>query len=562
MLESLYIRNLVLVPELQLDFTPGFITVTGETGAGKSLVIGALGLLSGRRASANVISHGATQCEVAGVFRLPEHYAALRKRLEAQLEELGLPPLEDGRLMLRRLLSANGSRAFVNGSPVTAGVLRSFGEALVDIHGPNENQTLLLPAKQLELLDAFGGYQPLLEQTAASWNALSAIRARRKELEAAGLAPEELPLLAHQLEEIDRAELHSGEEESLSEEHRKAAGVQRLCQLSGELAGILGQNDDSLVDSLSGAIRAAEELAEIDPRGCGEYLQRLNALSEELSELSGELQDYNSSLELDGETLQRLEERMGLLQALKRRYGPTYDDVMETGERIRKRIANATGRVAELEALQKQESEAKAHFMQSCGALSEARREAAGRLAAAISEKLKRLGFLKAAFEIRLQAASAPAANGADACEFFLSPNPGEPLAPLREVASSGEIARVMLAIKTVLSDADELPIMVFDEIDANIGGRTAAVVGTELQALGCRHQVFSITHLPLIAASGNSHYLVEKRADGERTTTAMQRVDGDARVVELVRMLGAAADDAAAIAHAREMLAAQQAGF
>ena len=558
MLESLYIRNLVLVPELQLDFTPGFITVTGETGAGKSLVIGALGLLSGRRASASVISHGAAQCEVTGVFRLPERCEALQKRLEAMLEELGLPPMEEGRLMLRRLLSASGSRAFVNGSPVTAGVLKSFGEALVDIHGPNENQTLLLPAKQLELLDAFGGCQPMLSRVASSWSELSSIRSRRQELEAAGLAPEELALLAHQLEEIDRAELHPGEEERLSEEHRKAAGAQRLCQLSGELAGILGQNDDSLVDTLSGAIRAAEELAEIDPRGCGDFLQRLNVLSEELSELSGDLQDYNSSLELDGETLQRLEERMGLLQALKRRYGPTYEDVMETAVRIRRRMGAATGRVAELEALQERETAAKARFVQECAELSKARNEAAGRLSAAIAEKLKRLGFLKAAFEVRLAAAAA-SSKGTDGCEFFLSPNPGEPLAPLREVASSGEIARVMLAIKTVLSDADEMPVMVFDEIDANIGGRTAATVGMELQALGTRHQVFSITHLPLIAASGNSHYLVEKHSDGDRTTTAMHQVTGDGRVAELVRMLGADAGDAAAIAHAREMLAAQQ---
>ncbi len=554
MLESLYIRNLVLVPKLQLDFAPGFVTITGETGAGKSLVIGALALLSGRRASPSVISHGADHCEVAGVFRLNDSFAALKKRIDDKLEELGLPPCEEGRLMLRRVLSANGSRAFVNGSPVTAGVLRLFGEALVDIHGPNENQSLLLPARQLRLLDSFGSYHPLLEEGTASWNTLEALRKRRAELEGAGLTPEELSLLEHQLQEIDRAELHPDEEETLADEHRRAAGAQRLCELSGQLAGVLGQNDDSLVDSLSAAIRGAEELAEIDPKGGEEFLKRMNAVSEELSSLSADLQDYNASLDLDGEALQRLEERLALVQALKRRYGPTYQDVIDTGERIRARIRNATGRVEELQRLQEEEAAARAAFETLCGRLTAARRKAAGTLAEAIAGKLKRLGFLKAAFEVRLEAA-AGSATGADACEFCLSPNPGEPLSPLRECASSGEIARVMLAVKSVLSDADELPIMVFDEIDANIGGRTAGAVAAELRALGRRHQIFSITHLPLIAAAGDAHYLVEKRVQGERTITTMAPVEGDGRVAELVRMLGADENDRAAVAHAREML-------
>ena len=554
MLESLYIRNLVLVPKLQLDFTPGFITVTGETGAGKSLVIGALGLLCGHRASASVISHGADQCEVAGVFRLDDGFAALKRRLAAKLEELGLPPCEEGRLMLRRLLSANGSRAFVNGSPVTAAVLRLFGEALVDIHGPNENQTLLQPARQLQLLDSYGGHQALLEETTAAWGRLEALRRRRAELEGAGLTPEELSLLDHQLQEIDHAELRPGEEETLAEEHRRAAGAQRLCELSGQLAGLLTQNDDSLVDSLSGAIRAAEELADIDPKRCDDFLKRMNALSEELSSLSDDLQDYNASIDLDGETLQRLEERLALVQALKRRYGPTYQDVIDTGERIRRRLANATGRTEELQRLQEEETAAREVFEKLCGRLTAARRKAGAKLASAIAAKLMCLGFLKAAFEVRLQKA-AGSATGADACEFHLSPNPGEPLSPLRECASSGEIARVMLAVKSVLSDADELPVMVFDEIDANIGGRTAGAVAAELRALGKRHQIFSITHLPLIAAAGDAHYLVEKRVQGERTTTTMSAVGGEARVAELVRMLGAEAGDAAAVAHAREML-------
>ncbi|MBO4619722.1 MAG: DNA repair protein RecN [Victivallales bacterium] len=554
MLESLYIRNLVLVPELHVEFDGGFNTVTGETGAGKSLILGALHLLTGGRATASSIRRGAKSCEVSGVVRLAGNYSALREELARKLEEYGLPPCEEDRLLLRRVITESGSRAFINGSPVTAAILKEFGDHLIDIHGPNDSHSLLLPAKQLRLLDLYGGLQTQVAKVAEGWAHLTETHRKLQELLSEGLAPEELALLAHQLKEIDQAHLTADEEETLLERHRLAANSARRCELAGQLAQGLSQSDQSMVEALVPWIRAAEELAELDPQNTSGFLNRLNLLSEECSSLASELEDYASRVELDEEALHEMDERIELIQKLKRRYGPTLQNVLETAERLRSRLQRASTRTAELARLREEESAAQKTYQVAAKTLSEARRKAADRLAPAIVEKLHKLGFLKAAFEVRLEAAK-PGSTGSDACEFFFAPNQGESISALRHAASSGEVARVMLAIKTVLSEVDDLPILVFDEIDANIGGRTAGAVATELHAVGAHHQVFSITHLPLIAAAGNAQYLVEKHTEDDRTITTMHRIDDADRTAEIVRMLGSTMDDATAVAHATEML-------
>ena len=554
MLESLHIQNLVLVPELQLEFAAGFNTVTGETGAGKSLIIGALQLLAGGRASPASIRKGARQCEVAGLFRVPEHYPAVREELARRLEEYGLPPCEEGALLLRRVITESGSRAFVNGSSVTAAILKGLGDLLIDIHGPNENHSLLFPARQLKLLDLYGGHRAELQAVAAAWETLAGVRARLQALDSDGLAPEEQALFAHQLKEIDAARLAPDEEEQLLARHRLAANAATLRGTAGLLAQALAQGDDSLVEALAPWIRKAEELEELDPEHAAPFVQRLNALSEELSDLANDLDGYGSRLDIDEEALHDMEERIELIQKLRRRYGPTVEDVLATAERLRERLRRAASRADDLKRLHEEERAALDALAKCCAALTARRQDAAARLAPAIAAKLRRLGFARALFEARLDGAP-PGPGGADACEFYFAANPGEEPRPLRQTASSGEIARVMLAIKTVLSEVDDIPILVFDEIDANIGGRTAAAVAAELTAVGQRHQVFSITHLPLIAAAGRQHFLVEKRIDGDRTVTTMAPLSRKQRVAELVRMLGAAPDDQAAIAHAREML-------
>lgn len=553
MLESLFIRNLVLVPELQLSFGKGFLTVTGETGAGKSLILGALRLLGGARANASLIRHGAKSCEVAGAFLVDGCHAAVAAEIDEKLEELALPPREEGRLLLRRVVSESGSRAFVNGSPVTAAILREFGDMLVDIHGPNESHSLLSPSRQLRLLDLYCGDQKQLECVRAAWSSLSSCRKSLDELRNEGLAPEEQELLRHQLSQIEGAGFSPGEEEKLLADHRVASNGARLRELSESISYALGGADSSVTDALVPLVRQAEELAQLDP-AAEKFLERINAASNDLMELSGDLNDYGEGLDLDMESLQEMEARIDLIQKFKRRYGPTLEDAIETGSRIRQRLEKASEREGLLKELTERSASAAREHTDACRRLSEIRRKASTRLADAITAQLQKLGFQKAVFQVKIEDAQA-GPGGADALDFLFAPNQGEPIAPLRQIASSGEVARVMLAIKTVLSEVDDLPILVFDEIDANIGGKTAGAVAEELHSLGRIHQVFSITHLPLIAAAGDRQYLVEKQLDGDRTVTTMKELAEAERVAEITRMLGADSSDATALAHAREML-------
>ncbi len=555
MLESLYIRNLVLVPELQLEFGPGLVTVTGETGAGKSLILGALRLLSGGRAGAALIRRGATTCEVCGSFLLTDKaHPAVGAWVDQHLEELSLPPREEGRLLLRRVLTESGSRAFVNGSPVTAAILKEFGDALVDIHGPNESHSLLQPARQLRLLDLYCGDAAELSAVQDAWKELSRLNKSREALLQEGLAPEEMELLAHQLKEIQSAGLTPDEEEGLLARHRLVENAANLQSIAGGLSQWLSQGEDCLVDQLAPWIRQAEELSRLDPGKGAEFLRRMDALSNEMNDLGAELGDYAQGLDFDGEALQEMNARLDRLQKLKRRYGPTLADVIATGERLAARLKRASGRTHELEELSRQLDECRKRHQECCGKLGALRRKGAAALSGAIVKKLQHLGFQKAHFQVQLTPCPSNG-SGAESAEFLFAPNAGEPMAPLRQAASSGEVARVMLAIKTVLSQQDDIPVLLFDEIDANIGGRTAFVVGQELHSLGEKHQVFSITHLPVVAAAADRQYLVEKHEEANRTIAGMHQLTPDERRTELVRMLGAEPGDAAALAHARELL-------
>ncbi|MBQ7650161.1 MAG: hypothetical protein IJS15_04335, partial [Victivallales bacterium] len=307
-------------------------------------------------------------------------------------------------------------------------------------------------------------------------------------------------------------------------------------------------------DRIAAQIRSLRELEQLDPKSGGEILASLEAVAESIQDVCGQIADYADGIEMDQENFRELESRLDLIQRLKRKYGPTLNDVLETAERIRTRLENMRGRAGRLQELAEMEGISMNRLVQLCKDLSAKRKAAVPGLASSIEGKLAVLGFARAAFNILLKQTS-PGPNGADEVEFEFSANVGSDLQPLRHVASSGEIARVMLAIKTVLSDADSVPILIFDEIDANVGGRVAVAVAEELRAVGCKHQVFSITHLPQIAAAGHQHYLVAKHVDGDMTTTGMTRIEGKARLGEIVRMLGADSGSEAAVAHARELL-------
>ena len=554
MLENLHIRNLALVTELDIEFGEGLNTVTGETGAGKSLIIGAVQLLAGGRATPASIRKGAKSCEVAGVIRLGKSFDALLTSIDAALEEAGIAPCEERRLLLRRVVTESGSRAYVNGSMVTAGFLKSLCDNLIDLHGPHDNQTLLLPTRQMSLLDTYAGLQAQVKEVHRLHSELSAVRSEREALKAEGLTPEEADLLEYQLREIDQAEVVPGEEDELFQKYKLASNSRHLIEVASASAQALCDDENSIADQLGQQLRALRELEQLDPAHGAELVSQLEEATETIRELGQQIADYAENLDIDQEELQRMEARLDLLQKLKRKYGPTLPDVLETAERIRTRLANIRGRSGKLDELAQKEAELKQLFEKACGKLSQERRKVAPQLAKAIEEKLHNLGFLRAAFAITVKDAT-PGPNGADAVEFDFAANVGEEMQPLRQVASSGEIARVMLAVKTVLSDADSVPIMIFDEIDANVGGRVAVTVAQELKAVGQKHQVFSITHMPQIAAAGQQHYLVAKSVADERTTTSMKRLEGESRLQEIVRMLGAEKDSPAALAHAKELL-------
>lgn len=557
-LSSLHICNFALVQELELEFGPGLNTITGETGAGKSLLIGAVQLLVGGRATPGSIRRGAKTCEVSGVITLGDCDECLRRDVESRLQAAGLPGCEDAVVLIRRVLTDNGSRAFVNGAAVTAGFLRDMGEDLIDIHGPHDNQTLMLPRRQLALLDTYAGLQGLVHACRQAHDGLLALRREMDELRAEGLAPEDAELLAHQVREIEQAGMREDEEAELVERYRVAQHAKRLLELVTQCRSGLVENDGAITDQLGIFLRSLREIEQIDASRGAAFVGELERVSESIQDLCVDLADYADGLDLDEEAFQRLEERLDLLQKLKRKYGGSVAEALATALRIRERLARIRGRGEAIRQLQEREKEQQRAFQALCEELTGKRRAASSGLAAAIEAKLQSLGFSKAAFAIRMSAVPA-GPSGADAVEYAFAPNVGEDMQPLKAIASSGEMARVMLAVKTVLSDADKVPILIFDEIDANVGGRVALSVAEELAAVGKSHQVFSITHLAQIAAAGRQHYQVSKSVVGERTQVAVASLDDDGRLAEIVRMLGADHGSAAAQGHARELL--RQAG-
>ncbi len=557
MLSSLHIRNLALVQELDLELSTGLNTVTGETGAGKSLVIGAIQWLAGARASGGAIRKGEKSCEVSAVLRIPEEYGTLMEKWRTFAAENGIPNGDDEReLLLRRVVTENGSRAFINGAAVTVALLKECGEWFFDIHGPHDNQGLLQPLRQLELLDSYAGTVELAAACAACHGRLQETKAEIARLRQEGLAPEDQALLAHQLREIEDAALQPDEEKELIARHRVASNARRVLDICQSLRNGLCDGENSLQEQISALLRQLHELAQIDPKAGNDFTEMLEGIYEQVQEAAVSVSDYGENLELDEEELRSLEERMDLIARLKRKYGGSVEEVIATGRRLRSRLEaakNMGGRLTELRDTVKQ---LETELRERCGDLTTRRRAQADRLAAAITAKLLHLGFAKAVFAIQMEAAE-PGPHGADAVEFLFAPNAGEDSQPLRAIASSGEIARVMLALKTVLRDADPVPVLVFDEIDANVGGRVAVAVAEELTAVGEHHQVFCITHLPQIAAAGRQHYRVSKSVHDGRTFTQVSLLQGDSRLSELVRMLGADEGSPAATEHARSLLKA-----
>jgi len=533
-LTLLRIKNLALVEDLEWQMAPGFIAVTGETGAGKSIIIGALQLLLGERADKSLIRTGADLCTVEAIFSGDD-----LQRLNPQLVEAGVEPCESDLIVKRTLSISGNNRQFINGSPTTLLILKNLGDELVDLHGPHDHQSLLSPDKQLSLLDSFARAQEQLGEYRKQYRQLQALLADHAALDTVETAREqELDLLRHQINEITTANLDAGEEEEIESRYKLASNSKRLIELASAVANKLAEADDSVLSQLAETQRLLRELEKID-NSIAQFSSAHAAGVVELSEIARSLSNYAEKLDLDPAQLSALEQRVSLFETLKRKYGGSIAEVIVFGGRAAERMRKIEGRDAELERLAGEIEIARTHLNRTAKALRKLRVKVAPKLSENIRRNLRDLGFRQSEFEVKLAALDEPRLNGFDSVELLFSPNPGEPLKPLRAIASSGEISRLMLAIKSALAAHDEIPLLVFDEIDTNVGGEIAHAVGAKMQTLGRDHQVICITHLAPVAAAASSHFVVTKEVVSGRTFSNMEEVTAKARREEIGRMLG-----------------------
>ena len=547
-LSLLRIKNLALVEDLEWQLALGFTAITGETGAGKSIIIGALQLLLGERTDKSLIRTGTESCTVEAIFE-----GAELKKLNSLLHESGVESNE-GELIVKRSFSTTGTnRQFINGSPTTLGVLKNLGDELVDLHGPHDHQSLLSSERQLALLDGYAHTEETLREFGTSHRKLQSLRAEHAALSTAESAREkEIDLLRHQINEISSAKLSATEEDENATRYRLASNSKRLLELAGSISRRLSEADDSILPQLAETQRLLRDLEKIDPEKAT-LAEAHAACVVELAEISRVLGQYAEQLDLDPAQLAALEERVTLFETLKRKYGGSIAEVIAFGERATERMRKIEGRDAELERLDQEIGSARGEVERLGHALHKARSKMAPKLAENVRANLRDLGFRQSEFEVKLTHLDEAHATGFDGVELLFSPNPGEPLKPLRTIASSGEISRLMLAIKSSLAAHDAIPLLVFDEIDANVGGEIANAVGEKMRKLAADHQVLCITHLPQVAAAAATQFVVTKEVMQGRTHSRLTEVAGKARQEEIARMLGGKSESA--LKHAATLL-------
>ena len=549
MLARLSVRNLAIVETADVEFGDGLNVVTGETGAGKSVLMGALELALGARADASAVRDGAKDARIEAEFR------DVPKSVDAVLDDAGLPACEDGVLLVRRTIAASGGgRVHVNDASTTVQTLRALGRLLVDVHGPNDHQSLLDETFQRGVLDAYGRIDHAPYDSA--WTRLSELKCELSRLQGAdGNVAEETERLRYAVDELDAANLSADDDDDLSARHAAAAHAAEILECANAATGLLSEGDESAASALIAASARLRDIARFH-ESAREWSDEIERITVQVQELSSGIAESASRLDADPETLQALDERLSLVQRLKRKYNyPTAAALLELRDARAARLADLEGREGRIAELTGQVAESEKAVRAAGANLSAARRKAAERLAKAITKELHGLGFLKAGFGVALSARE-PDSSGCDVVDFQFAPNPGEPARPLREIASTGEIARVMLAVKAVVAAHDAIPVLVFDEIDSNIGGEVGRAVGERLRAVAAHHQVVAITHLPQSAVYGDRHLAVSKTVSGGRTRSTVCVLEGDERVDEIARMLGGASLTSVVERHARELIA------
>lgn len=551
MLSHLSISNFALIDHLELDLSPGFNALTGETGAGKSIIVDAMSTLLGGRADSDLIRTGTSQALIEGVFTLPREMQ--QEFLVPLLEEYGVQG--EGDLILSRELNRRERHICrINGRIVTLRLLREVGQRLIDIHNQGEHLSLLRVREHLQFLDRFGGLTDLRGRVEARVKALYGVRRELERL----LADERelarrIDLLQHQVREIRAARLEPGEEEELKREHTLLANAEQLItQINAAYEALYEGREDqeAALDLLGEARRILASLEEIDPQ-LQERRKSIEEASAQLGELAHSLRSYRDAIDHSPQRLASVEERLGLIYNLKRKYGDSIEEILAFGERASREVEEIVHSEERIEELRSAEEELLAEIGSLAGQLSLARREAAQRLSEAVEGQLRDLQMEKARFVVALEQTEDPGGvevdgqrfafdiTGIDKVEFIISPNPGEPLKPLSKIASGGETCRFMLALKSVLSAVDQTPTLIFDEIDAGLGGRGGEVIGRKLWRLTADHQVLCVTHLPQIASFGDAHFKVLKEEVGKRTVTRAQLLDEPGRLEELAQMLG-----------------------
>lgn len=539
MIRYLAIRNLAVLEHVTVEFEQGFNILTGETGAGKSILVEAVGLLLGGRATPDLIRTGADSASVEAIF----------------------DDANGAEVLVRREITPQGrSRAFVNGALATAGALRELSQRLVEMHGQHEHQLLLDPTRHVPLLDTWAGLSAQADEVRAAFEAVQTLRTRidRLKMDDRERAAR-LELVSFQLSELDKAAPKPGEDEELTVTRQVLRNADRLERLCSESYADLYESEDSVLASLGRVWKRVSELAEIEP-SFATYSQGRDEVKAQLEDLAFTLRDFVASLDNSPERLQEAEDRLALLERLKRKHGPALEDVVAKWQELKAEhdmLANADAGAADLD---RALASAATTFLERARTLSRNRHHSGEKFARALEGELAGLAMERTRFEVRLRTSEAPehwTAQGIDEGEFFLSPNPGEDLKPLVRIVSGGELSRVMLALKTLAAGEANGRTLIFDEVDAGIGGRVASVVGEKLRALGDRFQVLCITHLPQIAATGATHFHIEKHVERNRTTTTVRRLDEESRVEELARMISGRDAGDQARAGARELLAA-----
>ena len=531
-----------------MEFAPGFNVITGETGAGKSIIMGAVALLLGERAEKSIIRNGADKCEICAGLNLS---GPVLNVVNANLANTGIEQCTNGELLIKRRITLSSSRNFINDTPVTLQTLKQLGDMLIDVHGPHEHQSLIRPSVQLKILDEFGKTVKEREKTANLAEKLKECDNRLTELEKNIPSPIEAEHLKSIISEIESAEIDLDMDGEINERHRIASHSRDILAFSSKASLILNESEESVINILSDLRHELDSLTKLKiPESAG-FIEQCNAIIDSTRELAFDIDRFVSNIDINEAEFIMMEERISKLQTLKRKYGPSLEDVLNSAKEASEKLEMFENHAYLLESLKGERANAYGELCKACAELTQKRKNESAKFAKRVTCELRKLGFLKAEFSVNFTEIS-PGPNGADSVDFIFSANPGEDQKPLKKVASSGEISRVMLALKTVIAESDSVPILIFDEIDVNIGGETAVTVGEELRKLGTSHQLICISHLPQVAAAAQTHFKVAKETKGNRTFTHIAKLSSKERKNEITRMLGGGK---AAKSHAEELL-------